>query len=442
MHSHLLQKKMTDRVAVITGFYESPNYLITLFQYLEKQTYKVFDVYVYNYSHEEIEALDKGRFSFNCKILKIAQNIGFAGGNNFALKEARKQYDYSFYALINDDTKPDAQWLENLVITALADSSIGAVASKMVYYENFITIGGKTEGVKIEDSRNLGVRFYANTSFDRCTYSRKFYLAGFHNQEEDEIYNFRWTDTTFRLAIPVIIHPEKKEYKLQLFLRKNSKIQKQQLKLSVGNFILKPLELSDDKIYYELYIPGHVIKNSSYRIIQNAGSDYDRKYNGFDIGAGEIDNGQFDSVKEVTMFCGGACLLSKKALEDTGLFNGRFFSYYEDSDLSLRLKRKGYRIIYCPQALVMHYHSATSQEWSPFFTYHVFRNKIIFSGKNFGLQAFIAAFYERLKETWFFFRWASKNRFRDPNIKARLKLNTKILIDSLIGILKYNPTKF
>jgi GT2 family glycosyltransferase len=433
---------MKEKVAVITGFYKSPAFLKILFDHLANQTFKDFDVYVYNYSHERIKELEGNDYPFKYEIIKLVKNAGFAGGNNSAILEARKNFDYSFYALINDDTKPDKNWLKSLVDLAATDNTIGAVTSKMVFYEKYILLSGKTDKISSGDHRELGVRLYSNTSFENCDYRKAFYKTGFYDEEEDEIYTFRWTDSTFTMAIPISGEEYSTPYKLKLFVRKNSSLKRQTLNLCIGDYNIPQISLSDECIYYEREIPAEVIKRNSYFIIQNAGSNYDKNFNGYDIGSGEVDTGQYDKIKEVNLFCGGACLLSKGALINTGLFNTHFFSYYEDSDLSLRMKKKGYKIVYNPAALVSHYHSATSKEWSPFFTYHVFRNKIIFSSKNFGFKGFFLSFKERFKETWLFFKWVFKNKFADPSLKARLRLNVKILVDSLIGIIKYRPTKF
>src|SRR5438309_161748 len=130
------------KVAVITGFYQNPRFLITLFDFLDKQTYQNFDVYVYNYSYDYIDAIAQKSYSFPYRILKLKKNAGFAGGNNYAIQEAKKSHDYNFYALINDDTKPDENWLTNLINVTLADAAIGAVTSKMLFYEPYLIMHG------------------------------------------------------------------------------------------------------------------------------------------------------------------------------------------------------------------------------------------------------------------------------------------------------------
>ena len=56
--------------------------------------------------------------------------------------------------------------------------------------------------------------------------------------------------------------------------------------------------------------------------------------------------------------------------------------YYEDTDMSFRLRKLGKKIMFCPTAVVRHVHTGSSKEWSPFFCYQVARNKLLFIYKN------------------------------------------------------------
>lgn len=61
-----------------------------------------------------------------------------------------------------------------------------------------------------------------------------------------------------------------------------------------------------------------------------------------------------------TDYLAGACLLARrKALEDVGLFDEGFYFGYEDTDLCLRLKKAGWKIIYVAEATVIHHPSSS-----------------------------------------------------------------------------------
>jgi GT2 family glycosyltransferase len=72
-------------------------------------------------------------------------------------------------------------------------------------------------------------------------------------------------------------------------------------------------------------------------------------------------------------------------LDEIGLFDEDFFAYLEDADLAWRARRAGWRCLYAPTARVLHRHSATGVEGSPFKSYHLGRNKVWLVVKNYPL---------------------------------------------------------
>ncbi len=74
--------------------------------------------------------------------------------------------------------------------------------------------------------------------------------------------------------------------------------------------------------------------------------------------------------------------LRTEALRAVGPFDDDFFMYYEDTDLSWRLRSAGWSVRYEPTSVARHVHAASSVEWSPFFTFHVNRNRLLMLTKN------------------------------------------------------------
>lgn len=63
----------------------------------------------------------------------------------------------------------------------------------------------------------------------------------------------------------------------------------------------------------------------------------------------------------------GACLFTRRsALDRVGLFDERFFLYYEDNDLCRRFWENGYRVVYHPDAEMVHYHRRASADGNLF----------------------------------------------------------------------------
>jgi GT2 family glycosyltransferase len=129
----------------------------------------------------------------------------------------------------------------------------------------------------------------------------------------------------------------------------------------------------------EFTIPGGV---PTWDVINNAGSKVFLDGYGADRGFQEIDRGQYDQAEEVFAFCGGAVCVRTDVLRDAGFFDDDFFLYYEDTDLSWRIRAAGWSIRYEAAATVRHIHSASSGEWSPLFTFHVDRNRLLMLTKN------------------------------------------------------------
>ena len=99
-------------------------------------------------------------------------------------------------------------------------------------------------------------------------------------------------------------------------------------------------------------------------------------------GGSSATHGQYDEPAEVFAWCGGSVLFRPAYLADVGLFDERFFLYYEDTDLSWRGRLRGWRYRTAPASVARHVHAATSSEGSPVFAYHVERNRLLMLVKN------------------------------------------------------------
>ncbi len=79
---------------------------------------------------------------------------------------------------------------------------------------------------------------------------------------------------------------------------------------------------------------------------------------------------------EVFSSCGAAAMYSRDAFLDAGGFDEDYFSYLEDVDLGFRLRLRGHRCLYVPEAAVHHVGSASLGVASDFALYHYHRNLI------------------------------------------------------------------
>ncbi len=72
------------------------------------------------------------------------------------------------------------------------------------------------------------------------------------------------------------------------------------------------------------------------------------------IGLNEIDNGQYDKIAERDMLDDVFWLFSMKLYDQIGGYSPYFWFNAEQADFALRAKKKGYKLIYTPQAKLWH----------------------------------------------------------------------------------------
>jgi|GEM_PF-60696 len=68
------------------------------------------------------------------------------------------------------------------------------------------------------------------------------------------------------------------------------------------------------------------------------------------------------SVREVDWVLGACMLVRRKALEDVGVMDERFFLYFEDVDWCYRMKKGGWKVCYFPDAEMIHQHRRESAQ--------------------------------------------------------------------------------
>lgn len=100
-------------------------------------------------------------------------------------------------------------------------------------------------------------------------------------------------------------------------------------------------------------------------------------------GDAQKDVGQFSKTEAVDYLWGGALLARKSVLETVGLFDPDYIGYwFEDTDLSVRVRKAGYQILFCPFAKVWHKPHETVEQFSFRKKYLATRNAVRFMKKH------------------------------------------------------------
>ena len=89
---------------------------------------------------------------------------------------------------------------------------------------------------------------------------------------------------------------------------------------------------------------------------------------------------------EVEAISGACMLIKRKALDDVGLWDEGYFLHCEDLDYCMRFRKKGWKILFSPQAKIVHEHGACSKSRPIFVEWHKHKGMLYFYRKFFKQQ--------------------------------------------------------
>jgi O-antigen biosynthesis protein len=325
----------------------------------------------------------------NVRVVRNSRNLGFAGGNNVAMRGTASSY----VVLLNNDTSVDPQWLSRLVEAAEQDPAIGACTSKLLFQHDRARVILESTAFRPSDQgstdqRELGIQVRGARCHQDGESRDAEYLNGFFGWEPSPNGQFRWSAPAAILGLRVRRDGAPASLRLVASAPRpegGSVV----VTAHSGETVLGSWELGAEPQEIDVPLPENLVRSAT-AVIQNVGTLILHDGSGRDRGASvrgtevfqEDDLGQYSQREEVFAGCGAALLFRTSMLEDVGIFDDDFFMYYEDMDLSWRMRRRGWKVMYVPDAVVRHVHAASSVEWSPLFLFHVERNRLLMLGKN------------------------------------------------------------
>jgi GT2 family glycosyltransferase len=123
-------------VSIISINYDHPEVTCAMLLSLRKITYPHVEIIVLdNASPKDDPAIIKVSFP-EIIFIQSEENLGFAGGNNLAIRRAMGKY----ILLLNNDTEVDPGFLEPLVAKLESDKQLGAVSPKIKFFYSPDTI--------------------------------------------------------------------------------------------------------------------------------------------------------------------------------------------------------------------------------------------------------------------------------------------------------------
>ena len=364
-------------------------------------------------------------------LIESSRNLGFAGGNNLGIRKSKGEY----IALINNDAQVDRDWLKELVLSADKFPEMGATTSKVYFHYFYLPIKLDCRAVvpkevgKGRDTRKLGIRVN-KVLINRIDVTEDVkFIKGFYLPEKTKSGNFCWSRDGSVLAIP--IKDVGKKIKVSLFLQ--SFLPDNSLNITLEDELIYKGDIGLKEIKTVFFIS----KEQSYHVknlINSTGIFIDRQGYGGDRGFENFNEGQFNEMQEVFGTSGVSALFKREMLNEVGLFDEDFFMYYEDLDLCWRARYLNWKILYNPESVVRHYHSGSSKEWSPLFTFYVLRNRLLTLLKNAPFKMVIKYWFKYYLSILYLIESFFKNLLLKGKIENMLKIRLKVAISLLLEL--------
>lgn len=162
----------TKSVAIVILNWNSYELTFDCLKSLENINYPSFEIFLVDNDSQDnsydklINDYKNGSFKLTIHFIQSGGNLGFAGGNNVAIKQAySNKFDY--FWMLNNDTEVMPDSLQSLVDEIDKDSTIGIVGSKILYFNtNKIWYAGGTINTWTGKTTHIGYKEEDNGQYN------------------------------------------------------------------------------------------------------------------------------------------------------------------------------------------------------------------------------------------------------------------------------------
>ncbi len=304
------------------------------------------------------------------EVRRTGSNRGF-GANNVALADLD---GIDYVALVNNDAFVEPGWLDPLVATLDTDAGLGAVQSKILFEPGFVEVEVETAAsVRRWDPRRFGVVLRGARLDGEDVWPGVHLASGGLGARLEDGVRVEPTAPAAVVRVPVDAAARQAPPRVELL------VEAEEAKSArfAGAAGAVAVDLGPTPRWVGVPLGG-----TPFDVINSAGGELLADGSAGDRGVHQRDEGQFDRPVPLDAWSGGAVLLRPSYLADVGLFDERFFLYYEDTDLSARGRARGWRYAFVPDSVVRHRHAASSGVASPLLRWHVERNRLLYLTKD------------------------------------------------------------
>jgi GT2 family glycosyltransferase len=169
--------------------------------------------------------------------------------------------------------------------------------------------------------------------------------------------------------------------------------------------------------------------------LQHAGGYVGKRGAASHHGYQEPDGGQFDQTRDVDFVTGASLAITRKALETVGELDEGFAPiYYEDLDWCYRARAAGLRVVYQPQAKLVHHESATTATFNYEQMFALNHGRLRFVFKHWALDRLLTEFGPDESE-WV----AAMDRNEELMTARRAYLHTILALRSILAFRGSSP---
>ncbi len=141
-----------------------------------------------------------------------------------------------------------------------------------------------------------------------------------------------------------------------------------------------------------LFLDGKTIQHAGGEVLPNGLCQH--------TGYGKKDERQHDEPREVDYLSGASLAIRRDVLDEIGLLDEGYFFYYDDVDLASSMKQRGFKVLYRPDSVLLHYETfgLKKKSFDYYFRFHRGRLRYIF--KHFGIRYYFSAFMRAEIDWW------------------------------------------
>jgi len=368
-------------------------------QSVPKKNYEVI-VVDNNSSDDSVFFLEK-KYGNKITLVQSETNSGFTGGNILGYEHSQGKN----IVLLNNDVHVDRRWLENLLLAA-KPNNVGMVNGKLFTHSEYYKLEIESSLITKSDiTPNIDFTPLGNI-LEEPTYQSGDQVPGIFYADGFQVEMKKSHLSSFLLSRKNTMFVSKDSLNSGIVFRfhcHNTTKKKPYIKLSSQDNILLEKKFTENKVIEYKLTLNKLSSTKSIHLIQNAGNELLRVGDSKDIGTVSIlrpdgkmyefydeDSDYYSAPRTLTAACGAAVLIKRSTIEKAGFLDDIFFMYYEDVELSTRVRKLGLKCVFEPKAVGYHIHKAsTNSQANLFLLKHIARNRLFFQFMHWPLKTVI-----------------------------------------------------